>query len=163
MECTNLTTVLLGRIIRGDKMMWDDRNPDSMVVPGHPNRVGMIGQVKRGMFSKLSIDSLLVQLRASYSKNDWTGESGISEEQLQAYQQFTKYMSIEEKRNPQRLSKIRIEELSQSSRINSFQIRTLFEIFYMRYRKSGFRDKSLERIFLKSLQRYPLGVQIIRK
>lgn len=132
---------------------WDDTHVDRLIVPEHRKKIGMIGSIKRRVFANISIDYLLIRLAISYREDDWANESGISDGQLYAYQQFTKYMTIEEKRNPQRLSNNRIEELSSLSRVDPFHITTLFDIFYMRYRKSGFRDISLEKSFLSSLGR----------
>ncbi|GAA0849389.1 hypothetical protein AWU65_03940 [Paenibacillus glucanolyticus] len=139
--------------------MWDDTHVDRLILPEYRKKIGMIGRCKRRIFSKISIDYLLVQLRSSYRENDWANKSGINVGQLYAYRQFTKYMTIEEKRNPQILSNNRIEDLSNLSRVDSFHIRTLFQIFYMRYRMSGFRNMDLEKSLLSSLHRIPSDVR----
>lgn len=115
--------------------------------------IGLIGKIKKFIFSKITMDFLLIQLRGSFRESDYFTDkcSGINNEQLYIYRAMTEHMTSEEKRNPQYINESRLEELSQKSQVNSYHIQTLIVIFNMRYRMDGFRNLSIEQEMLGTL------------
>lgn len=121
----------------------------------YPLTNGIVEIVKRFLYTWMNIDYMLMSLTVSHREKHWFNENyrGISEEQLIWFRHFTKFMTIEEKRNPQWLSEERILELAEMSGVHEYHISILVSIFHLRYRSNTIYYIPIQTLLLKYLHR----------
>lgn len=126
-------------------------SPGEAIVLPELDKPSFIGKTRRNIFKWMTIDSLLFSLRASYRESWWIRVKGIDDDQVYAYRLFTKFMTKDEKYNPQRMTLARVDELSRLSKICSNDIHSLIVLFHMRYRSNYLKNRRVENFILDTL------------
>lgn len=123
---------------------------EAKIIPELENP-NFLGKIRRNIFRWMTINNFLFLLRASYRECFGLRIKGIDEDQLSFYLLFTKYMTTDEKYNPQRMTYDRVDQLSKLSKIDSYVITSLIYLFYKRYRSNKRISRRLEDFILESL------------